>query len=316
MVSAGDDFETKIWNVKTMSCEAILDDHAESITSISILPFNGYIQGSDESCILVATAGLDGDVHLYAVYCEGDKVVYTKHLAIFAEEIHSKSIFAVVLYEKDGHLNLVSGGLDGRLRLWDVNAAVGDRAESCYDEVEIEIPAIKIVNNTCIYRYDGEIKSIAISRDKARIAVAFGRTICHSYLSGKTLQQYDYLHHHDHNHRFQRRLEQQRRLRNQGQSHEDVGTNSVVETEEDHWKVLKKHTGDIRCIDFSPDGKTVASACSDGSIRLWQLGEGTWRRKWKAHNGFMVCSLAFSPDGQSLLSAGSDGTIAIEDLFS
>lgn len=322
IVSAGDDLETRIWNVNEKSCQASLDDHDDSITSVSILHFDSSrqdkFQNSNPSpaalfCMLVATSGLDGDVHLYGVYCEGDKVMYTKHFAIFTEEFHRKPIYAVVLYEKDGRLNLFSGGRDGRLKLWNIDAAIRDNIRSSNDNIEVEAPPVKIFENTCIYRYDGEIKSIAISQDKERIAVAFGRTICHSHLSEKTLQNYEYLHHHDHNHRFQRRLEQQRRLRNQGQNTQHVGTNCDIE--EDHWKVLKGHSGDIRCIDFAPDGRTVASACSDGSIRLWQLGEGTWKRKWKAHNSFMVCSLAFSPDGQSLLSAGSDGTIAIEDLF-
>ena len=321
LFSAGDDLGTKIWNVTTMSCEAILDDHLDTITSIAILPIVSsdiHLDSCSASffCMLVATAGLDGDVHLYAIYCEGEKVVYTKHIAIFAEEGLSKQIHSIVLYQKDGKKSLISGGQDGRLRLWDIDAAIGDRIKDYCIDIESKTSATRISSNTSIYRYDGEIKSIAISRDNARIAAAFGRTICYSYLSDKTLRSYDFLHHQDHNHRFQRRLEQQRRLRNQRQNVESVGSNSVLDTEEDHWKVLKGHSGDIRCIDFSPDGKAVASACSDGSIRLWQLGEGTWKRKWKAHNGFMVRSLAISPDGQSLLSAGSDGTIAIESLFS
>jgi len=86
------------------------------------------------------------------------------------------------------------------------------------------------------------------------------------------------------------------------------------ENENDNWRDLKGHSGDIRSIDFSSDGKSIASACSDGSIRLWELEGGTWKRQWKAHNGFMVCSVAISPDGQCLLSAGSDGTIAVETL--
>merc|ERR1712238_554141 len=91
--------------------------------------------------------------------------------------------------------------------------------------------------------------------------------------------------------------------------------NDNNENEKENWRVLKGHSGDIRSIDFSSDGKSIASACSDGSIRLWELEGGTWKRQWKAHNGFMVCSVAISPDGQCLLSAGSDGTIAVATHF-
>jgi WD40 repeat protein len=338
-ISAGDDLEVRIWNVVTMSCEAILNDHVDSITSIAILPFDRCSHGcsdihhkhnawnrpsSSSSCRLVATAGLDGNVHIYTIHCEGNNVVRTEHFATFTEETNPKPIHSIVLYEKDGRRSLISGGLDGRLRLWDVDAAIGGNL-CCYNDEEAEINSnaspTRINTSICIYRYDGEIKSIALSRNKERIATAFGRNICYSTLSNKTLRNYDFRHNYDHNHRRQRRLEQQRRLRNQGNRNREEGisasgTNTIRDTEDDHWKVLHGHYGDIRCIDFAPDGRTIASACTDGSIRLWKLGEGTWKRKWKAHNGFMVCSLAVSPDGQSLLSAGSDGTIAIECLFS
>lgn len=74
-------------------------------------------------------------------------------------------------------------------------------------------------------------------------------------------------------------------------------------------KVLKGHYSNIRSVAFSPNGDLLASACSDGSIRLWKLSEEFCLEKWEGHSSFLVCALAF--EGSNLVSVGSDGTIAI-----
>lgn len=353
LISGGDDRATRIWNVATMSCEAILIGHMGSITSIAVLPYQnrkcGICESDDDvddddetptsshlgGRMLVATAGLDSDIHLYTVCYEGNKVVSTEHLVNFAEEFNPKPIYSIVMYEKGGQLSLVSGGLNGKVRLWDVDDAIamattstanargGDHAGTDASEREETTDVPKIHRNTCIYKDDGEIKSIAISRDKEQIAAACGRNICHGPLSVKTLREYDFVHQH---HQLQRqRQRQHQRLRQQESLFPNRADNIIFDSENDFnderededWRLLKGHyAGDIRCIAFSSDGKSIASACSDGSIRLWDLREGHWKRKWKAHNGFMVCSIAVTPDGLSLLSAGSDGTIAIKGLVS
>src|SRR5690606_35024765 len=70
------------------------------------------------------------------------------------------------------------------------------------------------------------------------------------------------------------------------------------------------HSSWVWGIDFSHDGRYLATGGADNSVIVWDVVEG---RRWMTLSGHSgtVFAVRFSPDGQSLLSASVDGTVKL-----
>jgi len=75
-------------------------------------------------------------------------------------------------------------------------------------------------------------------------------------------------------------------------------------------RTLVGHTGDVTDVAFSPGGESVASSSTDGTIRLWLVGDGSLLYVLEDHTDY-VLSVAFSPDGNLLASGSNDRTVRI-----
>jgi WD40 repeat protein len=75
------------------------------------------------------------------------------------------------------------------------------------------------------------------------------------------------------------------------------------------FQTLKGHQANIGAIDISPDGKIIASAGEDQTIKLWQRETGKLIYSFVGVNE-PIQTLAISPNGKSIIAGGFDGRIS------
>ena len=68
--------------------------------------------------------------------------------------------------------------------------------------------------------------------------------------------------------------------------------------------------GEINSVVFHPDGKMIASAGADQTIKLWDVSSGMLIRTFTGHKG-RILDISFSSSGDTLASSGIDRTIRL-----
>jgi WD40 repeat protein len=71
------------------------------------------------------------------------------------------------------------------------------------------------------------------------------------------------------------------------------------------------HLGDA--LAFSPDGRSLAVACADGTVHVWEVASGDEVFTLRGHTR-EVTSVVYSPDGRRIATAGWDYTIKLWDV--
>jgi WD40 repeat protein/serine/threonine protein kinase len=79
------------------------------------------------------------------------------------------------------------------------------------------------------------------------------------------------------------------------------------------WKESSSRPPQAQCLEFSPDGKTLAAGFQDGSVRLFAADTGQELFDPEGHHG-IITSLAVSPNGRRIASAGLDGSVCLWDV--
>ena len=75
---------------------------------------------------------------------------------------------------------------------------------------------------------------------------------------------------------------------------------------------LEGHTSPVYSVAWSPDGKSLATAAFDNTVRLWDAATRKEIKKFEGHTK-LVLAVAISPDGKQILSGSQDNTAKIWD---
>ncbi len=299
----------KVWGTSNSAPNA--GGHTGGVNGLAITPDGKWL----------ASAGLDNTVRLWSV-----EEVQTKRAAKSPAQLapvaifqgHTSGVFSVAI-SPDGKTILTGSG-DSTARVWDVPKELSpsekrvtvtkERAVLRDHSQAVEAVAIAPDGKTLVtgswdrtirfWDADGRLRMSVTPDELSVLGLAFSRDGKHLAVS----------------------TGQARQPQNAGRVHVLSGESSWGVDAELTTETLNKeaYTGAVYSVAFLPDGKTVASAGRDRTLRLRAVGEDGSGRILKGNDDLAsfadqsFLGAALSPDGKYLTAAGENKTAVIWDI--
>jgi WD40 repeat protein len=319
--SASEDKLVQLWDTASGDRQRDLEGHASKVTCVEFTPDSKFVvsvswdrtarvwdvaSGKQTRSYLqqggAEALAISPDGKYLAVHGGGDSTLYMRELAADKDKVLWKGNHPQgfrLAFTRDSKM-IASGGWDSTIRLWDV--ATGKRLPAdlppSHEGWVYGVATLPDGNRIVCADSGGQVLLWDIARQTVlgRFAGHTGRVLCVACSrDGKTVA--------------------------------TGGTDKKVRVfETASGKLLRtiEVRGQVRGLDFSPDGKRLASAVGPDRYSTW-MGpiQGDAAQVWNPATGDIQLTLsgvtggakaiAFAPDGKTLATAGNDGTVRIFD---